>query len=153
MYIDSVYTSFEVHGLYEGKQPHHPDYWAVWMRDLTEEQAREYIKMGNSLCSELAIMEVNKRVVHVTKNKPKKETPAKIEIKFKKFLESKLDNYYNDEKYDGKIKIMTKDGDVHSLYLRWEQGRGNNYRFMADQFDTNCLTIYPDDVEFIEDLS
>lgn len=63
-----------------------------------------------------------------------------------------LDTLYANEKYDDPFVIETKYGEVHTVSLTWEQGHGNNYRFVkGDVYDYNDRDIiWPDRVAMIE---
>lgn len=71
-----------------------------------------------------------------------------ITINFKDFTanEITLSNLYATSEYDEKFKIITNDGEVHSVVLVWEQGRYNNYRFITSSENI----IWPSDVTHIE---
>ncbi len=64
-----------------------------------------------------------------------------------------LDSLYANENYDEPFVIETKCGEVHTVSLAWEQGHGNNYRFVkgSDVYGYNGRDIiWPDRVAMIE---
>ncbi|ARB06028.1 hypothetical protein fHeYen901_255 [Yersinia phage fHe-Yen9-01] len=63
-----------------------------------------------------------------------------------------LDTLYSNVKYDEPFIIEDKYGEVHKVNLAWEQGRGQNYRFVRGEvFGYNDGDIvWPCDVTYIE---
>lgn len=63
---------------------------------------------------------------------------TEVTIKMKDFdgTEGECDSLYNNDSYDDSFKVETKSGDIISVTLGWEQGRGNNYRFYVGNSDS-----------------
>lgn len=64
-----------------------------------------------------------------------------------------LDTLYANEAYDEPFVIETKYGELARVKLTWEQGRGQNYRFVksGDDWVTDYENIiFPSDVAYIE---
>lgn len=72
---------------------------------------------------------------------------SNIEKQFKPF-DGDCDTLYSNEKYDNGFLIESIGNEVYSVTLEWEQGRGNNYRFVTQ----TGFNIFPERVKLIEVL-
>lgn len=68
--------------------------------------------------------------------------------------EAELDSLYSNSAYDEKFFIIDNYGDLHKVSLTWEQGRGNNYRFVkGDIFGYSSHDIiWPSTVTHVEEF-
>lgn len=77
-----------------------------------------------------------------------------ISINMKDFnaTEAELNEIYSDSAYEERFFVQTNSGDLIKVNLVWEQGRGNNYRFInGDVFGYSSQDIiWPNNVTHIE---
>ena len=79
-----------------------------------------------------------------------------ITINLKEFTgtEAELDRLYNNTAYDETFWVRDRYENLHKVSLTWEQGRGNNYRFVkGDIFYYNSHDIiWPNDITHVDVL-
>ncbi|QUL77496.1 hypothetical protein [Escherichia phage UPEC07] len=86
----------------------------------------------------------------------REENIMQITINLKEFTgtEAELDRLYNNTAYDETFWVRDRYENLHKVSLTWEQGRGNNYRFVkGDIFYYNSHDIiWPNDITHVEVL-